>query len=198
VVSSTYRGIAVKALKPKGERQAHILRVLSLHAVHSQAELAELLADEGTDVTQATLSRDLTEMGALRLRADDGSLVYAVPGEDGEQIRQPETGAADGPVGGLEHVIRGFLFSADSSSNLVLLRTPPGAAQYLAAAIDHAQWPTVLGTVAGDDSVAVIARDPQGGRDLAAKLLSLVTGEKRALSLFQPQDWLRRPGPDAL
>lgn len=159
----------------KAARQAHILSVLSRHAVHSQIELAELLADEGMEVGQATLSRDLADIRAVRLRTEDGSLVYVVPGEGGDRIRRALTGVAEQFGARLVNLARGFLVSAESSSNLVLIRTPPGAAQYLASAIDHADWPSVLGTVAGDDSILVISRDPQGGEALAAQLLRLAT-----------------------
>jgi arginine repressor len=225
-------------------------------------------------VTQATLSRDLDELGVVRLRATDGTLVYALPGDpshhpgaaldyperigltplppippdagpaadypsvpaDGTQAPGPAAardasstrgttagrgaGPARGP--GPAHLVTGgpdsdrldataaagalasgsatsgggtdatpagipagavnsrlvrylkeLLTSAEASGNLVVLRTPAGAAQFLASAIDHATWPAILGTVAGDDTVLVITRDPAGGDALAAEILSL-------------------------
>jgi transcriptional regulator of arginine metabolism len=156
----------------KTARQSRIIELLGRNAVHSQSELAKLLADAGIDVTQATLSRDLVDIGAVKLRAEDGSLIYAVPGEGGERIRTARTGAET--FGGrLARLAQELLVSAEASANLVIVRTPPGAAQFLASAIDHADWPIVLGTVAGDDTVLVISRDPTGGADLAAALLAL-------------------------
>jgi transcriptional regulator of arginine metabolism len=157
----------------KTARHARVIELLTRNPVHSQGELAKLLAEEGLEVTQATLSRDLVEIGAVKLRADDGSLIYAVPGEGGERIRRARTGAAETFGGRLTRLAQELLVSAESSANLVIVRTPPGAAQYLASAIDHAEWPSVLGTVAGDDSILVIARDPDGGQELADALLRL-------------------------
>ena len=144
-------------------RQARIVAVLSSRQVHSQAELAALLAQDGIDVTQATLSRDLEELGAVKLRGADGGVgVYVVP-EDGSPVR--------GVAGGTERLSRllgELLVSTDSSANLAVLRTPPGAAHYLASAIDRAALPEVVGTVAGDDTILVIAREPITGAQLAA------------------------------
>jgi transcriptional regulator of arginine metabolism len=162
----------------KTARQSRIIELLGRNAVHSQSELAKMLADAGVDVTQATLSRDLVDIGAVKLRSADGSLIYAVPGEGGERIRRARTGDAETFVGRLARLAQELLVSADASANLVIVRTPPGAAQFLASAIDHADWHRVLGTVAGDDTVLVISRDPAGGAELAASLLALT--ERRA------------------
>jgi transcriptional regulator of arginine metabolism len=149
-------------------RQARILALLSTQSVHSQTELAGLLADEGIDVTQATLSRDLEELGAVKLRGADGGVgVYVVP-EDGSPVR--------GVTGGTERVSRllvDLLVSTDASGNLAVLRTPPGAAHYLASANDRAALPYVVGTVAGDDTILVVAREPMTGAELAVTVESL-------------------------
>ncbi|MGI9124337.1 MAG: arginine repressor [Mycobacterium sp.] len=144
-------------------RQSRIVAILSSCPVHSQTELATLLADEGIEVTQATLSRDLEELGAVKLRAaDGGGGVYVVP-EDGSPVR--------GVSGGTERVAKllgELLVSTDASANLAVLRTPPGAAHYLASAIDRAALPEVVGTIAGDDTILVVAREPRTGAELAA------------------------------
>jgi len=144
-------------------RQARIVAILSARAVHSQSELAALLAADGVEVTQATLSRDLEELGAVKLRgADGGGGVYVVP-EDGSPVR--------GVAGGTERLSRllaDLLVSTDASANLAVLRTPPGAAHYLASAIDRASLPEVVGTIAGDDTIFVVAREPMTGTGLAA------------------------------
>ena len=151
---------AVSTTRPG--RQARIVALHSSRSVHSQSELAALLGDEGIEVTQATLSRDLEELGAVKLRgADGGSGVYVVP-EDGSPVR--------GVSGGTERVSRllgDLLVSTDASGNLAVLRTPPGAAHYLASAIDRAALPDVVGTVAGDDTILVVAREPMTGGQLA-------------------------------
>jgi transcriptional regulator of arginine metabolism len=149
-------------------RQARIVALLSAREVHSQAELMALLACEGIEVTQATLSRDLEELGAVKLRGADGGIgVYVVP-EDGSPVR--------GVSGGTERMARllgELLVSTDASGNLAVLRTPPGAAQYLASAIDRAALPYVVGTIAGDDTVLVVAREPMSGAELATTFESL-------------------------
>ena len=119
-------------------------------------------------MTQATLSRDLEELGAVKLRgADGGGGVYIVP-EDGSPVR--------GVTGGTERVSRllgDLLVATDASANLAVLRTPPGAAHYLASAIDRAALPYVVGTIAGDDTIFVIAREPMTGAELGEALESL-------------------------
>lgn len=156
----------------KTARHARIRELLGRHQVRSQAELAELLATDGVQVTQATLSRDLVELRAQKIRTPDGTLVYAVPGEGGDvspQLAQDQEQLA----ARLARLCAELLVTAEASGNLVVLRTPPGAAQFLASAIDHSVMPSVLGTIAGDDTVLVIARDPDGGPALAQRFLDL-------------------------
>jgi transcriptional regulator of arginine metabolism len=156
----------------KAARQAKIVDLLGRHPVRSQTELAELLAASGVVVTQATLSRDLVELDAVRVRHPGGSLVYAVPGEGGDRTPRAavETAAAEAR---LARLCQELLVSAEASANLVVLRTPPGAAQFLASALDHTGLTEVLGTIAGDDTVVLISRDPTGGEPLAGRLLAL-------------------------
>jgi transcriptional regulator of arginine metabolism len=169
----------------KAARHAQIAAILSSKEVpvRSQEELADRLGQRGVRVTQATLSRDLEELGAVRLRGSDGGLIYALPGEPGPGglghglgsalAGGPFAPSAADPAVRLTRIAGELLVSAEASANLVVLRTPAGAAQLLASAIDHAGWPTVLGTVGGDDTVLVIARDPAGGEELAQALLHL-------------------------
>ena len=110
-------------------RQARIVELVTRMAIRSQTELAKLLAAEGVDVTQATLSRDLDELGAVKLRgADGGAPVYVIP-EDGSPVRGIQGGTSR-----LTRLLGELLVSADGSANLTVLRTPPGAAQFLASA----------------------------------------------------------------
>jgi transcriptional regulator of arginine metabolism len=155
----------------KAARHRRIVELLSRAPIHSQSELARLLSDDGLAVTQATLSRDLDELGAVRIRDTDGSLVYAVPAEGGDRTpRLPEPG---GHQAKLARIAEELLVSAEASANLVVLRTPPGAAQFFASAVDQAALPDLLGTIAGDDTVLVITRDPKGGAAIAHYFLSL-------------------------
>jgi transcriptional regulator of arginine metabolism len=178
----------------KTARQARIAAILAREQVRSQEELADLLERyAGVHVTQATLSRDLDELGVVRLRAA-GALVYALPGEPGGPgsrpggtllpprthpgLSEPEPDRAErhdepAPPTRLARYLGELLTSAEASANLVVLRTPAGAAQFLASVIDHAALPSILGTVAGDDTVLIIARDPAGGEALAAEFLRL-------------------------
>lgn len=159
----------------KNARQQRIIELVTGHEVRSQTELAELLAEHGLHVTQATLSRDLVELDAVKVRGASGALVYAVPGEGGD--RSPaaprETAAA---TQRLSRLCAELLVSAEASANLAVLRTPPGAAQFLASAFDKAELPDVLGTIAGDDTVLVIARDAAGGGALARRFVALAEG----------------------
>jgi transcriptional regulator of arginine metabolism len=162
----------------KAARQAQITAILAQPGspVRSQDELVERLGRRGVRVTQATLSRDLEELGAVRLRGRDGALVYALTGEAGPGGIGIERGGSrlgGDPSGRLARLAQELLIAAEASANLVVLRTQAGAAQLLASVIDHAGWHEVLGTVAGDDTVLVIARDPAGGGELAGALLQL-------------------------
>jgi transcriptional regulator of arginine metabolism len=149
-------------------RQARIVALLSSNPVRSQTELVVLLAEEGIDITQATLSRDLEELGAVKLRGVDGGAGgYVIP-EDGSPVK--------GVCGGTDRMSRllgELLVSTDASGNLAVLRTPPGAAHYLASAIDRAALPYVVGTIAGDDTIVVVAREPMSGAELAATFENL-------------------------
>jgi transcriptional regulator of arginine metabolism len=177
----------------KTARHARIADILAREQVRSQEELADLLERyAGVHVTQATLSRDLDELGIVRLRSG-GALVYSLPEEPGGPGSHP--GGPGSPSGGgarvagfsggsgsesphdarLARYLGELMTSAEASANLVVLRTPAGAAQFLASVIDHAALPSVLGTVAGDDTVLLIARDPAGGDALAAGFLRLAS-----------------------
>lgn len=162
---------SVHELNSKAARHARIVAVLSEHDVRSQAELAEAMRRSGFRVTQATLSRDLDELGAVKLRPPDGGLpVYVVP-EDGSPLAARSE--HDDPPQRLARLLAELLVSAEASANLVVLRTPPGASNFLASALDRAGLPQVLGSVAGDDTIVVIARDPAGGHALAEHLVEL-------------------------
>lgn len=161
----------------KAARQARVAALVSAYDVRSQRELGRLLAAEGVAVTQATLSRDLEEIGAVKVRRAGVGTVYAVP----DEAPGPVLRALASPVEGrLSRLLVDLLVSVESSANLVVLRTPPGGAQLLASAIDRADLPDVIGTIAGDDTVLAIARDPAGGAALAERLRSTANGTERS------------------
>lgn len=152
----------------RAARQARIVEIVSREQVRSQTELLALLVAEGIETTQATLSRDLDELGAVKLRgADGGAPVYVIP-DDGSPVR-----GIEGGTGRLVRLLGELLVSADASGNLAVLRTPPGAAHYLASALDRAALHDVVGTIAGDDTLLVVAREPLTGAALAARLTNL-------------------------
>lgn len=148
-------------------RQARIVELIANHPIRNQSELAAMLGEEGIEVTQATLSRDLDELGAVKVRGAGGTgPSYVIP-EDGAVV------AGEGGTARLQRLLGDLLVAADASGNLAVLRTPPGAAQFLASAVDRAGLPEVVGTIAGDDTIAVIAREPLSGADLAERMMSL-------------------------
>ncbi|MFW0787653.1 arginine repressor [Gordonia sp. CPCC 206044] len=150
-------------------RHARIIHILAANQVRSQSELQNLLSEQGIDATQATLSRDLDELGAVKLRAADGGAgVYVVP-EDGSPVR-----GVSGGTDRLARLLSDLLVSTDSSGNMAVLRTPPGAAHYLASAIDRASLSEVVGTIAGDDTIFVVAREPLDGAALSRRIEGLV------------------------
>jgi transcriptional regulator of arginine metabolism len=152
----------------RSARQARIRELVEAQPVTSQTQLAALLAESGIEVTQATLSRDLEELGAVKLRGSDGTPAsYVLPPENAP-LRPAQAAPAR-----LARLLGDLLTGADGSANLAVLRTPPGAAQFLASALDKVALPDVLGTIAGDDTVLVISRDPDGGPALAARLRAL-------------------------
>lgn len=156
----------------KTARQARIAAVLAGQTVHSQAELARLLAAEGIEVTQATLSRDLDDIGAVKVRRPGGGSSYAVPAESPGPVLRALRAADDGS-GRISRLAAELLVSVDGSGNQAVVRTPPGGAHLLASAIDRAGLPDVLGTIAGDDTVLVVTRTADGGTAFASRLRRL-------------------------
>lgn len=133
-------------------RQTRVVDLLRSHDVRSQGELLSLLSQDGVEVTQATLSRDLVEVGAVKVRKGR-QLVYALPEAAGVRLGDD---AGELPVR-LRRAADELLVSARVTANQVVLRTPPGAANYLASCIDQTHLDDVLGTIAGDDTILVIA-----------------------------------------
>jgi transcriptional regulator of arginine metabolism len=149
----------------KPQRQHRIAKLLEQHAVSSQGQLVDLLLEtEGVVATQATVSRDLEDMGAVKVRVPGGELVYAVPEMPTEQIA---------PEVHLRRVFGDWVVDVNSSLNIVVLRTPPGSAHVVASALDRAGLEDVVGTVAGDDTILVVADERIGGAALAERMRQL-------------------------
>jgi len=151
----------------KAARQARVRHLIESENIDSQTQLALRLEAEDIRVTQATLSRDLVEVGAVKVRGADGRLMYAT---------QATMEALESTAARLNRLCGELLHSAAGSANLAVLRTPEGAAQFLAMAIDSHDDEDILGTVAGDDTIIVISRAPEGGESLALKFLARASG----------------------
>lgn len=148
----------------KTQRQHRIAKLLEHHAVTSQALLVDLLAGEGVTATQATVSRDLEEMGAVKVRVPGGETVYAVPELPKDQVA---------PGGHLQRVLGDWVVEVAHSGNLVVLKTPPGSAHVVGSALDRAGLATIVGTVAGDDTILVVAAEHTSGVAVAKELAAL-------------------------
>jgi transcriptional regulator of arginine metabolism len=146
----------------RAARQAAISDLISRGLVTSQSQLQTLLSEQGLAVTQPTLSKDLAEIGAIRVRGSGGGLVYALSDDTGI------------PGATLDRLCADMLVSATAAGNLVVVHTPPGGAQYFAMGLDKAGWDAVLGSVAGDDTVLIVARDPHAASRVVAQLMSFV------------------------
>ena len=148
----------------KPQRQHRVLRLIETHAVSNQAQLVGLLAGEGVEATQTTVSRDLEEIGAIKVRGPGGEPVYALPALPVHQVA---------PEDHLRRVLGEWVVEVAHSANLVVLRTPPGCAHVVGSALDRSGFDGVIGTVAGDDTVLVIAAEDCGGALVAAQLAGL-------------------------
>ena len=148
----------------KPQRQHRIARLLEHNAVTSQAQVVDLLAGEGVIATQATVSRDLEELGAVKVRVPGGETVYAIPEHPKDQLA---------PEDHLRRVFGDWVVQVAHSANIVVLRTPPGSAHVVGSAIDRAGLPAVLGTVAGDDTLFVVVSEKTGGEKVARDLAAL-------------------------
>jgi len=144
----------------KVQRQRRIVQLLRRQQVSSQDELADLLARNGEKVTQATLSRDLEELGATKVR-ENGRVVYRLPEE-------PPSGDE-----WLRRMLQEFTLEVEASGNLVVVKTPPGGANAVARALDNAGIKDVIGTVAGDDTILVVCREGVRGQTVARRLRSM-------------------------
>ncbi len=146
------------------QRHFKIINLLAENVITSQVQLMEILNEIGAEVTQATVSRDLEELGAIKIRTKDNVSAYAIP----ENIASPVVSNDH-----LSRVLGDWVGEVKVSNNLVVLKTPPGSAHVVASALDRSVIENIVGTVAGDDTVLVIADEKYGGRKLASDLARL-------------------------
>ncbi|NOX29086.1 MAG: ArgR family transcriptional regulator [Actinobacteria bacterium] len=149
----------------KVHRQATIARLIGDHEVTSQPQLIELLAESGIEATQATVSRDLDDIGAVKVRVPSGNTLYAIPEFAPDRLA---------PVDQLRRVMGEWVADVASSRNIVILRTPPGCAHVVASALDRSRVDGLLGTVAGDDTLMCVSESDDG--DALAELLKDLAG----------------------
>jgi transcriptional regulator of arginine metabolism len=175
--SETLRTPLTKAVSPKtvspktvsttvskAERQHRIGELIGQHPVTNQSHLVQLLQADGVLATQATVSRDLEELGAVKVRQPGGEAVYAIPEFAPDRIA---------PWDQLRRVLGEWVAEVEHSGNLVVVRTPPGCAHVVASALDRSRFPGLLGTVAGDDTLLCIATQSTGGKALAVELRTM-------------------------
>jgi transcriptional regulator of arginine metabolism len=148
----------------KQQRQRAIARIIGHGTVGNQPQLVDLLAGEGIRATQATVSRDLDELGAIKVRVPGGQSVYALPELEIERVV---------PFDQLRRVLGEWVAGVGASANLVILRTPPGCAHVVGSALDRSGLDGLLGTVAGDDTLLCVAAPGTAGDELAARLREL-------------------------
>ena len=147
-------------------RRAKAIALIKAGLIHSQSDLVKHLKKAGFPVTQATASRDLEEIGAVRGRNSAGDSVYRISDTDDESISRTLPVPSD------------LIISVESSGNLAVVRTPPGGAQLLASSLDHSGISGIIGTIAGDDTVLVVSRKATGGAQLARELLAYGQNKK--------------------
>ena len=148
-------------------RRAKAISLIQAGLIHSQSDLVKQLKKAGFPVTQATASRDLEEIGAVRGRSASGESVYKISNTDDESISRTMPVPSD------------LIISVEASGNLAVVRTPPGGAQLLASSLDHSGISEIIGTIAGDDTVLVVSRKASGGAQLAKELLTYGGNKKR-------------------
>lgn len=141
-------------------RRSKVISLIKAGKISSQGDLVRELKKAGFSVTQTTASRDLEEIGAVRSRGASGEALYSINDSNEGSLARSMPLPAD------------LILSVESSGNLAVVRTPPGGAQLLASSLDHSGMKSIIGTIAGDDTVLVVSRKASGGAELAKELLS--------------------------
>ena len=145
-------------------RHAKIKEIVEQQVIETQEELAESLRSHGIEVTQATVSRDIKELRLVKVPTGDGRYRYAYPMEQSLLFSQSR----------MERMFRDSVVAIDYSENIIVLKTLPGGGQAVAATIDHAKWPEVIGTVAGDDNILVVVKPAQAAPTVADRFRGLL------------------------
>ncbi len=149
----------------KGKRLALIRQIIKTRPVETQEDLVEILKEHGLSVTQATVSRDIKELGLLKVALEDGHYRYALPGNGTHMVP---------PMEKVKRVLTDSFVSMDSAGHLVVIKTLPGNAHAVAAMLDAIGWSEVMGTVAGDDTILIILRTPDDAVPYCERIYSLM------------------------
>jgi transcriptional regulator of arginine metabolism len=157
----------VQPINSVSARRLAAISAIGTGRIHSQDDLVQALKKAGYPVTQATASRDIEEIGAVRIRNQKGEMVYSIA-ED-----------SDSSLARSMPLPQELILSVDASGNLAVVRTPPGGAQLLASSLDHSGIKEIIGTIAGDDTVLVVSKSATGGSALARELLAFA-GKSRS------------------
>jgi transcriptional regulator of arginine metabolism len=144
----------------KTKRHKKILELIQNQIISTQEEVAEALRNEGFNVTQATVSRDIKELGLIKVAIGNDQYKYALPLE----VTVSETR--------LKFMLKEFVLKHDHSGNIIVLKTPPGNAQAVASVIDSAHWKEVIGTVAGDDTILLVIKPQNSVKKIIEKINS--------------------------
>lgn len=153
-------------MSTRAARLHRISQLIAGNKISSQSELLSMLEKDLVSVTQATLSRDLEFLGAIKVHGATGESYYAIPEDSTRELPTRDQTR-------LARTLSDLLATVDYSGNIVVLRTPPGAASYLASALDKSELESVIGTIAGDDTVLVVTRESNGGKAVAKQLQEL-------------------------
>ncbi|HJE21079.1 arginine repressor [Bifidobacterium pullorum] len=155
----------------RAARLSAVEEALLKYVITSQSQLSQILADEDIDVTQATLSRDLDELGAVKTRLADGTVAYTID----RRQQEPASHAGAKAEQQMSRILSGLVTSVASANNLIVVHTPSGAAQYVASVIDRQPLDGVLGTIAGDDTVMIVCSDERTASDRSRWLLDIAS-----------------------
>lgn len=147
----------------KGQRHIRIREIIMSQEVETQDELVERLRQAGFNVTQATVSRDIKEMHLIKVPLPDGRYKYSMPSE--QKVN---------PVNKLKRMLLDTFVSIDYADNLVVMKTMPGNANAIGALIDNSQWPEVLGTICGDDTILIICRSKEYSKDITQRFMDML------------------------
>lgn len=148
----------------KGQRHVKIREILTNREIETQDELVEALRNAGFNVTQATVSRDIKELHLVKTPLDNGRYKYSLPTEQ-----------RFNPLSRLKRVLGDHFVHIDYTENLVVMKSMPGTANAIGALLDSLEWPEVMGTICGDDTILMICRTKEQSKEIVDRVLSMLS-----------------------